>query len=177
MDDKQRPIGTAKIHPNPIDQSMSEEKQQITAPMAMAELEIMKLEGAKSAAAKNPEIRNIALLLLAILCVTLLGQISSTLIVTSFDTTQSFFSVFLSSNGVFGIALLLIQAIAIFTLLFTRNISRAKTIILVAGIGFGALLINGIVSFTIGPAIMTSIATLVVIFLIFRKIIKVYLGL
>jgi hypothetical protein len=178
MEGKQKPIDTAKIYPNIVDQSVSEEKQRITAPMAMAQLEIMKVEGAKSAADQNPEFRNIALLFLAILGITLFGQISSYLIVESFNTTQtSFLSAFASSNGVLGIALLLIQVIAIFILLFTRNTSHAKTIILVAGIGFGVILVKGIFSFQIGPAIMANFAALVVNFLILRKIFKAYLDL
>lgn len=175
MEDKQKPVNTAKIYPHPVDQSASEEKQQITAPMAMAELEIMKVEGAKSAADKSPEIRNIALLLTVVLGVTLFSQIISYLIVKSFNNTQtSFFSLFVSSNGVLGLTILLIQVIAIFILLFTRNTSHAKTIILVAGIGFGVTLVNGIFSFQTGPSIMADSAILVVNFLILRKIFKVY---
>jgi hypothetical protein len=178
MEAKQKPIGTDKTYPNPIDQSMPEEKQQITAPMALAELEIMKVEGAKSVADKSPELRNIALLLIVVLGATLLSQIGSYLIVESFNTTQSdFFSTFVNSNGVLGITLLLIQVIAIFILLFTRNTSHAKTVLLVAGIGFGVTLVKGIVGFQIGPSIITDLAILVVNFLILRKLFKVYLEL
>lgn len=178
MEAKQKPIDTAKIYPNPIDQSMSEEKQRITAPMAMAELEIMKLEGAKSVADKSPDMRNIALLLIIVLGVTLVSQIGSYLIIESFSDTQiSFFSFFINSNGVLGTTFLLIQVIAIFILLFTRNTSHAKIILLVASIGFGITLVNGILSFQIGPSIITTLATLAVNFFILRKIIKVYLDL
>lgn len=177
MEGKQKPIGTAKIYPNPDDQSVSEEKQQITAPMAMAELEIMKVESAKSVADKSPEVRNIALLLAAVLGLGLFGQIISYLIIKSFESQTSFFSFFVSSNGVLGITLLLIEVVAIFILLFTRNISRAKTIILVAGIVFGISLVKGIFSFQIGPGIMTDIATLMIDILIVRKIFKAYVEL
>lgn len=172
MESKQ-PVNT----PNSVNQSVSEEKQQNIPPMAMAEIEIMKLENAKSAADKSPGIRNIALLLLAVLGVNVLSQVISYLLVTSFDDTQTFLSIFISSNGILGMALLLIQAIAIFILLFTRDTSRAKTIILGAGIIFGISLISSIARFDIGPGIMTNIATVVVYFLIFRKIFKVYLEL
>jgi hypothetical protein len=175
---KQKSIDTAKMHPYSIDQSVSEKKQQITAPVAMAELEIMKVEGAKSAADKSPEIRNIALLLIVVLGVTLFGQIISYVIVESFNNTQAgFFRTFVSSNGVLGITLLLTQIVAIFILLFTRNTSHAKTIILVAGIGFGITLVKGIFSLQLGAAIMANFATLVVDFLILRKIFKLYLDL
>lgn len=178
MEAKQKPIGAEKIYPNHVDQSASEEKQQNAAPMAMAELEIMKVEAAKSVADKSPEIRNIALLLAAVVGVNLFSQIISYLIVASFDNTQSnFFSMFVSSNGALGIIFLLVQVAAIFTLLFTKNTSHAKTVILIAGIGFGLGLVSSIASFNIGPGIMTNIATLVVSFLIFRKILKVYLEL
>jgi len=178
MEAKQKPTSAAKIYPNPIDQSISEEKQQTTVPMAMAELEIMKIEGAKSAADKSPEIRNVALLLAVVLGVTLFSQISLYVIVESLNNTQtSFFSAFVSSNGVLGITFLLVQVIAIFILLFTRNTSHAKTIILVAGIGFGVTLVKGIFSFQIGPAIMAGLVTLVVNFLILRKIFKLYVDL
>jgi len=154
------------------------QKPQITAPMAMADLEIMKVEGAKSAANKSPEIRNIALLFVVVFGVTLLSQISSYLLVKSSDTTQtSFLSAFASSNGALGITLLLIQVIAIFILLFTRDTSHVKTIILVAGISFGVTLVKGIFGFQIGPAIIANSATLVVNSLILRKIFKVYLDL
>jgi len=167
MEAKQKPIGP-----------VSEEKQQITAPMAMAELEIMKVEGAKSAANKSPEIRDIALLLIVVLGVNLFSQIISYLIVESFNIAQpSFFSAFVSINGVLGITLLLVQVIAIFILLFTRNMSHAKTILPVVGIGFGITLVKGIFSFQIGPSIITDLAILVVNFLILRKIFKVYLEL
>jgi len=178
MEAKPKPIGTAKTYPNPVDQSMSEEKQQYTAPMAMAELEIMKVEGAKSVADKSPEIRSIALLLVVVLGITLFSQISSYVIVKSFNTTHiSFFSLFVSSNGILGIALLLIQVMAIFILLFTRNTSHAKTIILVAGIGIGVTLVKGFFGFQVGPAIMANLAVLVVNFFILRKIFKAYLDL
>jgi hypothetical protein len=158
MEDKQKPINTA--------------------PMAMAELEIMKAEGAKSVADKNPEIKNIALLLAVVLGVTLFSQIISYLIITSFNNTQTdFFSLFINSNGVLGITLLLIQVIAVSILLFTRNSSHAKTILLVAGIGVGASLINGIFSLQFGPSIIANAATLVVNFFILRKIFNVYLEL
>jgi hypothetical protein len=175
MEGKQKPVNTAKIYPHPVDQSASEEKQQNTAPMAMAELEIMKVEGAKSVADKSPEIRNIALLFLVILGITLFGQISSYLIASSFNNEHpSFFSALVSSNGVLGITILLIQVTAIFILLFTRNTSHAKTIILVAGICFGVTLVKGGLSFGIGPAMVASFASLVVNFLILRKIFKIY---
>jgi hypothetical protein len=178
MEAKQKPTGTAKIYPNPIGQNTPEEKQQITAPMAMAELEIMKLEGAKSVAYKSPEIRNIAILLIIVLGVTLVSQISSYLIIESSSNTQtSFLSLFINSNGVLGITLLLIQAITIFILLFTRNTSHAKTILLVAGIGFGVTLVKGLFSFQIGPSVIIDLATLGVNFFILRKIFKVYLEL
>ena len=165
MEAEQKPIDTTKIYPDP----------KITAPMAMAELEIMKVEAAKSAAAKSPGIRNIAILLIVVLGVTLFSQVISYLIATSFNTIQvSFFSLFLSSNGVLGITFLLIQVIAILVLLFTRNTSHAKTIILVAGISFGVTLVNGIFSFQIGPGIIASAAALAVNFFILVKIFKVY---
>lgn len=166
MEPKQKPTGTP------------EEKQKITAPMAIAELEIIKLEATKSVADKVPEIRNIALLLAVVLGVAIFGQILSYVILTSFNNTQTnFFSVFVESNGVLDMTFLLIQAIAIFILLFTRKASHAKAIILLAGIGFGFSLVNSITNFDIGPAIMTNFATLAVNFLIFRKILKVYLAL
>jgi hypothetical protein len=178
VENKQKPINTAKTYPNSVDQSVSEEKQQITAPMAMAELEIMRAEGAKSAADKSSGIRNIALLLAVLLGVTLFSQIISYLIVKSFNNTEtSFFSLFVNSNGVLGITFLLVQVIAIFILLFTRNTSHAKTIILVAGIGFGVTLVKSVFSFGVSPAMMFSFATLVVNFLILRKIFKIYLEL
>jgi hypothetical protein len=178
MDDKQRPTNTANIHHNLIDQSVSEEKQQTTAPTAMAELEIMKVEGAKSVADKSPEIRNIALLLAVVLGVTLFSHIGLYVIVESFNYAQpSFFSAFVSTTGVLGITLLLTQVVAIFILLFTRNTSHAKTILLVAGICFSVTLIKSIFSFGIGPAIMANLAILVIDFLILRKIFKLYLEL
>ncbi len=178
MEAKQKPIGTAKISHNPIGQGTSKEKQQITAPMALAELEIMKVEGAKSAADKSPGIKNIALLLIVLLGVTLFSQIISYLIVTPFNNTEaSFFSLFVSSNGVLGLTIMLIQVIAIFTLLFTRNTARAKTVLLVAGIGFGVTSLNGILGLQIGPSIMTDVAILVVNLFILGKIFKVYVEL
>lgn len=178
MESKQKLIDTAKINPNPVDQSVSEEKQQITAPMAMADLEIMKIEGTKSAADQNPEVRNIALLFVAVLGITLFSQISSFLVVSSFNNTHSsFFSAFVSSNGFLGITLLAVQVIAIFSLLFTRDTSHAKTIILIAGISFGVILVKGVVSFGIGPTMIFNFASLVVNLLILRKIFKVYLDL
>jgi len=169
MEPKQKPIGPAKT--NPVD-------PQITPPpMALAELEIMKADSAKSVANKSPEVRNIAALLAAVLGLGLFGQIISYLIVKSFNTETSFFAFFASSNGVLGIAILLVQVIAIFILLFTKNISRAKTIILIAGIGFGVALVSGIFSFRIGPSIMTDLAILVVNILLVRKIFKAYLEL
>jgi hypothetical protein len=162
MEPKQKPVGTAKI----------------TAPIAMAELEIMKVEGAKNVANRSPEIRNIALLLIVVLGVTLFSQIISYLLVMSFGTTQiSFFSVFISSNGVLGLTLLLVQVIAIFMLLFTKNTAHAKTILLVAGISFGISLVNGIFSFQVGPGVIASGAALVVNFLILVKIFRVYVKL
>ncbi len=178
MQAKQKPIGTAKVYPNPTNQDASKEKQQITAPMAMAELEITKAEGAKSAADKSPEIRDVALLLAVVFGITLFSQISSYLLVKPFNTTQTnFFSAFVSTSGILGITLLLIQVIAICILLFTRNTSLAKTIILVAGISFGVTLVKGIFSFQIGPTIIANAAVLVVNFLILRKIFKVYVDL
>ncbi|HSX43567.1 MAG TPA: hypothetical protein VLF59_05800 [Candidatus Saccharimonadales bacterium] len=178
MEAKPKPTDTAKIYPSPVDQSTPEEKQQITTPMAMANLEIMKSESTKGVADQNPEVRNIALLFVAVLGITLFSQASSFLIVSSFNNTHpSFFQLFVSSNGFLGITFLLIQVVAIFILLFTRNISHAKTIILVTGISFGVTLLKGIFSLDIGPAAMANFATLVVNFLIFRKIFKLYLNL
>ena len=146
--------------------------------MAMAELEIMKAEGAKSVADRNPEIKNIALLLAVVLGVTLFSQVISYLIITSFDTTQTnFFSLFVNSNGVLGITLLLVQIVAVCILLFTKDTSRAKTVLLVAGISFGVSLVNGALSFQVGPSAIASGATLVVTFLILQKIFKVYVDL
>jgi hypothetical protein len=165
MEAKQKPTG-------------SEEKQQVTAPMAMAELEIMKAEGAKSVADKSPEIKKLALLLAVVLGVTLFSQIVSYLIIESFDTAQTnFFSLFVSSNGILGITLLLIQAVTIFILLFTRDTSHAKTILLVASVGFGVALVKSIFSFQLGPSIITDLTILVVNFFILWKIFKVYLDL
>lgn len=180
MEAKQKPIGTAKTYPNPTDQSVTEEKHQPTTPMAVAELEIMKVESAKSVADKSQEIRNIALLLMVVLGVTLLSQVITYVIVESFNTTTiqtSFLSLFVSSNGVLGITFLLIQVIAIFILLFTRNTSHVKAVLVVAGIGFGVTLVKGISSFQIGPTIMANLATLIVNALIFRKIFKAYVDL
>lgn len=166
------------MYRDPIDQSASEEKPQITAPMAMAELEIMKAEGAKSAAAKNPELRNIALLFMVVVGVNVLSQIGSYLIVQSFNNTQtSFFTAFVNSTGTLGIMLLLVQVIAIFILLFTRNTSHAKALLLVAGICFGVTLLEGIFSFQIGPSLITDLAILGVNFFILRKIFNVYMSL
>ena len=178
MEVKQKPTATTKTNSNPTDQSMTEAKQQIAAPMAMAELEIMKAEGVKSVADKSPEIRNVALLLIVVLGITLSSQIISYLIAASFNNAQtSFFSFFVGNNGTLGIVLLLIQVTAIFILLFTRNTSHAKTIILVASITFGVTLAKGILSFQIGPSIITNATILMVNFLIFRKIFKAYLDL
>lgn len=178
MDDKHKSTNTAKARHNSVDQSASEEKQPITAPMAMAELEIMKVKSAKSVSDQKPEVRNIALLFLLIFGITLLGQISSYLIARSSNDTQtSFLPAFVSSNGVFGIALLLAQVIAIFILLLTRNTSHAKTIILIAGIGFAVALVKGIFSFQIGPAMMVDLVTLAVNFVILQKVFKAYLDL
>lgn len=160
------------------DQSASDQKRQDNAAMAMADLEIMKAQGAKSVADQNPEVKKVALLFLAILGITLFSQISSYLVVRSFDNTHtSFFSAFVGSNGTLGITLLLIQVIAIFVLLFTRNISRAKIIILVAGVGYGISLVNSFSGFQIDPAAMAKITTIAVNLLILRKIFKVYLDL
>jgi len=176
MDGDEKQVNTAKL--KPVDQSISEEKQQIIAPMAMADLEIMKAESAKSTASHNPEVRNIALLLIVVLGVTLLSQISSFLMAQSFSTTHtSFLSAFVNTNGFLGIALLLIQMIAIFILLFTRNISLVKAVILLAGVSFGVTLVKGILSFGVGPTMLLNFATLVVNFLILRKIFKAYLNL
>lgn len=173
---KQKPTGTVKMYSHSVDQSLPEEKPQVTPAMAMAELEIMKLENAKSVADKSPEIRNIALLLAVVLGVTLFSQVISYLIVRSFNNTEtSFFSLFVSSNGIFGITVLLAQVIAIFILLSTRKTSHAKTILLVMAIGFGVSLVTGTVGLQIGPTIMANAAILVVNFLILRKIVKVYL--
>lgn len=166
MEGKQKPTGPP------------EEEQKAITPMAMAEIAIMKAESAKSAADKNPGIRSVALLLLAILCINTLSQVATYLIVESFNTTHTdFFSAMLTSNGVFGAALLLVQAAAIFTLLLTRSVSLAKTIILIAGISFGVSTVISIAHFDIGPAITAHFATLLVNLLLFQKIIKVYLEL
>lgn len=178
MEARQKQVDTAKIYPNPVSQSTADQKQQAAIATAMAELEIMKATNAKSAAGKNPEIRDIALLLIIILGITLFGQISTYLIAKSFSNIHtSFWSAFASNNGPLGITLLLVEVIAIFILLFTRNMAHAKTVIAVAGIGFGATLIKGIFSFQIGPAVMANFATLVVNFLILRKIFKAYMNL
>lgn len=178
MENKRHSIDTAQIYPDPADQSLLKNKQPIAAPTAMAELEIMKAEDAKSVANKSPEIRSIALLLMVALGVTLFSQVVTYFIVQSFgEAKASFISVFMSSNGFLGVTLLLVQAVAMFALLFTRNISHAKTIILVTGLSFGVTLVRGFFSFQIGPAVMANATTLVVDFLILRKIIKVYLEL
>jgi hypothetical protein len=175
MESKQKPIDTAKIYPDPVAHSMPEEKQRYTVPTAMADLEIMKAEGTKSAADQNPEVRNIALLLLAVLGITLFSQISLFLVANSFNTTHpGFWSTFVSSNGFLGITLLVIQVIAIFVLLFTRNTSYVKVALLTVGISFGVTLVKGVVSFDISPSVVANFAALVVNFFILRKIFRVY---
>lgn len=173
MDSTQRPAGTAKTY-HPSGQSASEE-QPITVPLAQAELEIMKAEGAKSVADKSPEIRSIALLLMVVFGVTLFSQIGSYVVAESFNTAHAnFLAAFVSSNGILGSVFLLAQVIAIFVLLFTRKTSHAKAIILIAGLGFAATLVNGMLRFEIGPTIVPNTATLAVDFLILRKIFGAY---
>lgn len=178
MEDNRQRIDTAQIYPEPIGGDIPKGAPHVGAPLAMAELEIMKAEDAKSVANKSPQIRKITLLLAVVLGVTLFSQITIYWVTQSFDDSKtSLMSFITNSNGVLGTALLLVQATAIFALLFTRSVSYAKTIILVAGISFGISLVRGFLSFQIGPAVIAQAATLVVDFLILRKIIGVYLDL
>lgn len=172
--DKHKSFKVAAVYPNIVGPNPPA-GQQTTAPKAMAELEIMKVENAKSVAGRNPEVRVIALLFLAIIGISIFGQFSLLLINNSFNNTQGgIVSEFVKSSGFTGIALLLIQLLATFTLLFTRNISVAKTIILVAGISFAINIVQSMISFGIGPTMIISFGSLAVNFFIFRKIFKVY---
>ena len=81
---------------------------------------------------------------------------------------------FVKSNGFTGIVFLLIQLIAIFVLLFTRNVSTAKIIIVVAAISVVVNIVQGLNGFSVGPGVFFGIASLAVNFFIFRKILKAY---
>jgi hypothetical protein len=174
MADEQKPLETAKIHANPIEPNLPTGHQIVT-PKAMAELEIIKNEGAKSVTGRNLEVRNVALLLLAVLGINLFSQFSSLLIANSMGTNHSgVINEFVKSNGFVGIAFLLIQLIAIFVLLFTRNVSVAKIILVVAAIGVAVNIVRGLIGFDIGPNLFFEIAILGVNFFIFRKIFIAY---
>lgn len=174
MENKHKSFKVAAIYPNIVGPNPPTE-QQIAASKAMAELEIMKAESAKSVAGRNPEVRVIALLFLAMLGISIFGQFGLLFINNSFNSTQSgVISEFVKSSGFMGIALLLIQLIATFTLLFTRNISVAKTITLVAGISFAISVVQSIINFEISPTMILSFGSLAVNFFILRKIFEVY---
>jgi len=174
MTGERKPLETTGIYANPIEPNLPTGHQTV-APTARAELEIMKNENAQSVAGRNPEIRNVALLLLAMFGINLLSQFSLLLINNSMGGNHSgVIHEFVKSNGLIGIAFLLIQLAAIFVLLFTHNVSIAKIIIIAAAISVAVNILQGLHSFSIGPGLFFEVTGLVVNFFIFRKIFKAY---
>ena len=148
---------------------------QIVAPAAMAELEILKNESAKSVTGRNPEIRNVALLLLAVFGINSLSRFGLLLISNSMGNSHNgVIHEFVKSNGLIGIVFLFIQLVAIFVLLFTRNASVAKSIIVVAAISVAANVLQGLRGFSIGPGIFFEVTGLAVNFFIFWRMFKAY---
>ena len=142
-------------------------------PTAMAELEIMKNDSAKSVTGRNPEIRSVALLLLAIFGINLLSHLSLLLIADSMGSNHSgVISEFVKSKGLLGIVFLLVQLIAIFVLLFTRSVSVAKIIIIAAAISVVVNIVQGLIGFAVGPNLFFETAILGVNFFIFLKIFR-----
>ena len=177
MTGEQKPLETTGIHANPTEPNPPTEHQTV-APTALAELEIMKNENAKSVAGRNPEIRNVALLLLAVLGINVLSQFSSLLITNSVGSNHNgALHDFVKSNGLMGVVFLLIQLIAVFVLLFTRSVSVAKIIIIAAAISVAATIVQGLIGFSIGPGVFFGIVSLAVNCFIFWKIFKAYQGL
>ncbi len=174
MTGEQKPLETTEIYANPTEPNLPT-GHQIAAPTAMAELEIMKNESAKSVTGRNLEIRNVALLLLAIFGINLFSQFSLLLIGNSMGSNHNgVINEFVKSNGLTGIVFLLVQLIAIFVLLFTRNVSIVKIIIVAVAISVVVNIVQRLIGFNIGPGLFFDIAILGINFFIFRKIFKAY---
>lgn len=177
MENKIKPATSSKSYTKPIDIS-SADKYKASAPIAMAELEIMKTESGESLISHNTAVRTAALLLLAIVGISLVSQFVSLAMTKSFNGTDGNILIeFVKANGMMGIGLLVVQLVAVLTLLFTRNSSIAKTIILVAGISLLISIFRGMVNFRISPTMLLDLAALALDFFIFRKIYDAYMSL